>query len=237
MNEELLNVNNGKTKEHNFTYKNLLVVILSILGFSFLIGMFIALVAGIYGEEAVKSITEGYYILIVDAIVTIFVLFLYKPARNFIADIWDMTVFKTIKTYIYILIGFIVISLSQYIIIGLLGVETAEQQRNQLGVTTIQNIIQSIIFIFSVAVITPIKEEMVYRGILYRFLEKKYSFIIGIVISSAIFGFLHGGFPITAMIMGMVFVILFKKTQSILPSIVLHIIWNLIVCIFTILSL
>ncbi len=236
MNEVLINVNNGERKEGNFTYKNLLVVILSIFGFSFLGGMFLALAAGIYGEEAVKNVTEGYYILIIDALVTIFVLFLYKPARNFISDIWNVSVLKTTKTYIYIFIGFIIIALSQYIILGVLGFESAEQQRNDLGVATLQNIIQSIIFILSVAVITPIKEEMVYRGILYRFFEKKYSFIVGIVVSSVIFGLLHGGLPITAMIMGMVFVILFKKTQSILPSMVLHIIWNLIVSILTISS-
>lgn len=89
----------------------------------------------------------------------------------------------------------------------------------------------------SVAIITPIKEEILYRGILYRFFEKKYSFLVGIIISSFIFGILHGGFPVTAMIMGIVFAMLYKKTQSIIPSIILHIIWNLLVSISMIVSL
>ncbi|MRD22556.1 CPBP family intramembrane metalloprotease, partial [Bacillus thuringiensis] len=52
-----------------------------------------------------------------------------------------------------------------------------------------------------------------------------------------IFGILHGGLLITATIMGMVFAMLYKKTQSIIPSIILHIVWNLLVSISMIVSL
>ncbi|MFB6649263.1 CPBP family intramembrane glutamic endopeptidase [Bacillus toyonensis] len=237
MTEVLLNVNNKENKVRCFTYKNLLVTFLSVLGFSFLSGMFLALAAGIYGEEALKSITQGYYILVIDAIVTMLVVLFYKPTRNFIMDIWNISVLKTPKTYGYILLGFIIISISQYVILSLLGFESAEQQRNQLGVANLQNsVIQNIIYIFSIAFITPIKEEVMYRGIFYRFLEKRHNFIVGILVSSLVFGLSHGGLPITATIMGIVFVILYKKTNSILPSIILHVIWNLIVSIITILS-
>ncbi|PGC10618.1 CPBP family intramembrane glutamic endopeptidase [Bacillus wiedmannii] len=237
MTEVLLNVNNKENKVSFFSYKNLLVTFLSVLGFSFLSGMFLALVAGIYGEEAVKNITQGYYILVIDAIVTMLVVLFYKPARNFITDIWNVSVLKLPKTYGYILLGFIVIFISQYATLSLLGFESAEQQRNQLGVASLQNsVIQNIIYIFSIAFITPIKEELMYRGILYRFLEQRHNFIVGILVSSLVFGLSHGGLPITATIMGIVFVILYKKTNSILPSIILHVIWNLIVSIITILS-
>ncbi len=55
--------------------------------------------------------------------------------------------------------------------------------------------------------------------------------------SSFIFGILHDGYPITAMMMGIVFAMLYKKTQSIVPSIILHIAWNLLVSISMIASL
>ncbi|MBR2588360.1 MAG: CPBP family intramembrane metalloprotease [Bacilli bacterium] len=238
MNETVLNMNNKKRNEANLTYKNLLAIILGIFGISFVGGMFFALAAGVYGEEATKQFSEGYYWLLIDAAAVMLVLFLYKPARNFIIDIWNISVLKTGKTYIYILFGLIIIALSQYILLGLLGIESAEQQQSQLGTATLQNSkIQSIIYILSVAIITPIKEEIIYRGILYRFLEKKYSFLVSMIISSVIFGLLHGGLPITAMIMGIVFAILYKKTNSIMPSIILHTFWNLFVSVVTIMSL
>lgn len=138
----------------------------------------------------------------------------------------------------YLLLGFIVIALAQYVMLELFSFESAGQQRDQLGGETLQNsVIQSIIYVLSVAIITPVKEEVLYRGILYRFLEKKYSFLVGIIISSFIFGIFHGGFPITATIMGIVFAMLYKKTQSIVPSIILHIAWNLLVSISMIVSL
>ncbi|MGQ7052700.1 lysostaphin resistance A-like protein, partial [Bacillus cereus group sp. BceL245] len=115
--------------------------------------------------------------------------------------------------------------------------ESAAEQKEQLGGLGLQNNIQSIIYVLSIAIITPVKEEILFRGILYRFLEKKYNFLVSIIISSFIFGLLHGGLLITATIMGMVFAMLYKKTQSIIPSIILHIVWNLLVSISMIVSL
>ncbi|MBJ8053321.1 CPBP family intramembrane metalloprotease [Bacillus cereus] len=222
----------------NITYKNLFVMIASILGFLLMGGLFLALALGIFGEEVLRANLEGYYLLLFDAAVVAIVVFAYKPVLHFIKNIWDVSVLKSGKTYLYLLIGFIVIALTQYVMLELFSFESAEQQRDQLGGEALQNsLIQSIIYVLSVAIITPIKEEILYRGILYRFFEKKYSFLVGIIISSFIFGILHGGFPITAMIMGIVFAMLYKKAQSIVPSIILHIVWNLLVSISMIVSL
>ncbi|UYX51743.1 CPBP family intramembrane metalloprotease [Bacillus thuringiensis] len=238
MSKIVLDAYNAEREVDNITYKDLVVMIVSILGFSLLGGLFLALALGIFGEEALRANLEGYYLLLFDAAVVTIVLFAYKPVLHFIKNIWDVSVLKNGKTYLYLLIGFIVIALTQYAMLELFSFESAEQQRNQLGGETLQNsLIQSIIYVLSVAIITPIKEEILYRGILYRFFEKKYSFLVGIIISSFIFGILHGGFPITAMIMGIVFAMLYKKTQSIVPSIILHIVWNLLVSISMIVSL
>lgn len=236
MNETALATSNKKRNSFNLTYKEFFVIIFYILGISFIGGMFLGLAGAVFGEQSAEQFLEGYYWLIIDALATLLIIFLYKPARHFIAGIWDTAVFKKTKTYIYILIGFIVIGASQYIMLNLLGIETAGQQRSQLGSTNIQNsVVQIVIYILSVAIITPIKEEIMYRGILYRFLKKKHGFIIGIIVSSIIFGFLHAGFPITAIIMGMMLVLLYQKTHSIIPSIILHISWNLFASILTIL--
>ncbi|HDR3493175.1 TPA: CPBP family intramembrane metalloprotease [Bacillus wiedmannii] len=237
MNETKFGTNDGKKKEFNLTYKEFFVLILYIIGISFIGGMFLGLAEAVFGGKSANQFLEGPFWLIIDAFATLLIIFLYKPARHFISNIWDTAVLKNYKTYIYLLIGFIVIGVSQYIMLILLGIETADQQRNLLSSSNIQNsVVQIVIYILSVAIITPIKEEIMYRGILYRFLKKKYGFIIGIIVSSILFGFLHVGFPITAMIMGIVFVVLYQKTHSIIPSIILHIFWNLFSSILIILS-
>lgn len=224
-------------KIENITYKNLFVMIAMIIGISLLGGLFLGLAFGIYGEEALSTKLEGYYLLLFDAAVVAIVLLAYKPVLHFIKYIWDVSVLKSGKTYLYLLIGFIVIALSQYLMLHVFSFESAEEQKEQLGSLGLQNSIQSIIYVLSVAIITPVKEEILFRGILYRFLEKKYNFLVSIIISSFIFGILHGGLLITATIMGMVFAMLYKKTQSIIPSIILHIVWNLLVSISMIVSL
>lgn len=224
-------------KIENITYKNLFVMIATILGFLLLGGLFLGLALGIYGEEALRDNLEGYHFLLLDAAVVAIVLLAYKPVLHFIKYIWDVSVLKSGKTYLYLLIGFIVIALSQYLMLHVFSFESAAEQKEQLGSLGLQNSIQSIIYVLSVAIITPVKEEILFRGILYRFLEKKYNFLVSIIISSFIFGILHGGLLITATIMGMVFAMLYKKTQSIIPSIILHIVWNLLVSISMIVSL
>ncbi|EJV55933.1 CPBP family intramembrane glutamic endopeptidase [Bacillus cereus] len=237
MNKTEFDTGDEKKKEFHLTYKEFFVIIFYIIGISFIGGMFLGLAEAIFGEQSANQFLEGSFWLIIDAFATLLVIFLYKPARHFISGIWDTAVLKNQSTYIYILIGFIIIGVSQYIMLTLLGIETAEQQRNQLSSTNIQNsVVQIVIYILSVAIIVPIKEEIMYRGILYRFLKRKHGFIIGIIISSILFGFLHVGFPITAMIMGIVFVVLYQKTHSIIPSIILHIFWNLFSSILIILS-
>ncbi len=224
-------------KIENITYKNLFVMIAMIIGISLLGGLFLGLAFEIYGEEALSTKLEGYYLLLFDAIVVAIVLLAYKPVFHFIKSIWDVSVLKSGKTYLYLLIGFIIIAVSQYLMLHVFSFESAAEQKEQLGSLRLQNSIQSIIYVLSVAIITPVKEEILFRGILYRFLEKRYNFLVSIIISSFIFGILHGGLLITATIMGMVFAMLYKKTQSIIPSIILHIVWNLLVSISMIVSL
>ncbi|PEC21572.1 CPBP family intramembrane glutamic endopeptidase [Bacillus cereus] len=237
MSKTVLEAYSVERKIDNITYKNLFVMIAIILGFVLLGGLFLGLAFGIYGEEALRDNLEGYYFLLLDAAVVAIVLLAYKPVLHFIKYIWDLSVLKNGKTYLYLLIGFIVIALSQYLMLHVFSFESAAEQQKQLGSLELQNSIQIIIYVLSVVIITPVKEEILFRGILYRFLEKKYNFLVGIIISSFIFGILHGGLLITATIMGIVFAMLYKKTQSIIPSIILHIVWNLLVSISMIVSL
>lgn len=233
----VLEAYSAERKIENITYKNLFVMIAMIIGISLLGGLFLGLAFGIYGEEALSTKLEGYYLLLFDASVVAIVLLVYKPVLHFIKYIWDVSVLKSGKTYLYLLVGFIIIAVSQYLMLHVFSFESAAEQKEQLGSLGLQNSIQSIIYVLSVAIITPVKEEILFRGILYRFLEKRYNFLVSIMISSFVFGILHGGLLITATIMGMVFAMLYKKTQSIIPSIILHIVWNLLVSISMIVSL
>jgi len=95
------------------------------------------------------------------------------------------------------------------------------------------NIFNLLVSLIAISIITPVKEEIIYRGILFEFFTGRYNVIVGIIISSTIFGLLHSGYPITSGIMGVIFALLFYKTKSVLPAIFLHSMWNLFVLIMS----
>lgn len=84
-----------------------------------------------------------------------------------------------------------------------------------------------LVFIVTV-VLAPIAEELLFRGLLYRYLRRKVPIIVAVLISAAVFGILHIVFP-PLFVMGIVFALVSEKYDSLYPSMFLHAINNSIV--------
>lgn len=83
---------------------------------------------------------------------------------------------------------------------------------------------------FYVIVVGPILEEIVYRKIIYKFLEKKIGFISSSIISSLLFS--AGHFSLDRLLpyffIGIILCYIYKKTSSILSTITIHMMLNFI---------
>ena len=90
--------------------------------------------------------------------------------------------------------------------------------------------ISLIITIISTAILTPIWEELFFRGIVLRKLTKRFKPITAILISSLIFAIVHSGFVgIThAFLMGCMFAYFYLLKQNIWIPIVLHAVINFV---------
>ncbi len=88
-----------------------------------------------------------------------------------------------------------------------------------------ENPIYLIISILIIAIIGPISEEFIFRGVLLKRLMKKTSMWGGIVISSLLFGILHADI-IGAFVFGVVASLLYLKTSNLLIPIIMHILNN-----------
>ncbi|MEK4029416.1 CPBP family intramembrane glutamic endopeptidase [Pseudobacillus sp. FSL P4-0506] len=99
------------------------------------------------------------------------------------------------------------------------------------------NFINFTIGFISAAVISPVYEEILYRGFLYRWLRSKYGLVIGMIGSSFIFMLVHiptyNVLPIT-FISGLVFSWTYEKTKSIIPGMIIHAIFNALAVILTV---
>mgnify|MGYP004450898787 FL=1 len=81
----------------------------------------------------------------------------------------------------------------------------------------------------STVILAPLAEELFFRGVLFSKISSYTTISIGIIISSILFGLLHGvdGF-IGALVFGMCMCILFLKTSNILITMTVHFLNNLI---------
>lgn len=86
----------------------------------------------------------------------------------------------------------------------------------------------SISGLLSYAVLVPIAEEIVFRGILYGWLRLDMSPTASLVISSIVFGLCHGvGLNgVMTLLLGIGLAVLYEKSGSIVPGIVVHMINN-----------
>jgi membrane protease YdiL (CAAX protease family) len=91
-----------------------------------------------------------------------------------------------------------------------------------------------IIFFLVGGLISPIAEEIFFRGILYGFL-RRWGVVLAIICSTAIFALIHSrgmSFPLTQIVGGIVFAIAYEVEGNLVPPITIHVLGNM--AIFTI---
>jgi len=84
-----------------------------------------------------------------------------------------------------------------------------------------------VLAIVAVAAIAPIVEEVFFRGLLYRSLRNRLSILPAALLAGALFGLVHiSGYPLDTLPLkaafGVIACLLYERTGSLLPGIVLH---------------
>lgn len=93
-----------------------------------------------------------------------------------------------------------------------------------LGLTNEKMWLSILNFKILIALGIPIAEELIFRGVIFRFLRQHKTFLVSALISSLLFGLLHlhPGLMIFAFLLGLVSATLYERTGSIILSIVFH---------------
>ncbi|MFS0788293.1 type II CAAX endopeptidase family protein [Shouchella sp. 1P09AA] len=128
----------------------------------------------------------------------------------------------------------IVASLLIVILMDLFQVTTENKKTESL--TADMNWLTFSIGFISAAIISPIYEEIFYRGFLYRWFRVKWGMWAGLLCSSFVFTIVHiptyNTLPVN-LISGLIFAWTYEKTGSILPAILIHGTFNGIAVILT----
>lgn len=221
-----------KPKDDSLNWWKLILFFTVYYGITFfvggLVGVFIGVWSELSGQDADTLINEALnhpLITYLDYIGFVVVLLIFKSIRQFLKGILSWKAMVAYRTYLLIISGFIAIYTSQYLFIDVLKWELIS---NQIEDTPIYyNSISAYLLVFiSIAMITPIQEEIMFRGVLQKFLGEKWRIWIGIIVTSIIFGLLHPGYILSGMAMGFVFGSVYHLTRSLWPAIILHALWN-----------
>lgn len=128
----------------------------------------------------------------------------------------------------------IVVSIALVVAMSFIGIGTENNKTESLQ--SQMTWLNFAIGFVSAAIISPIYEEIFYRGFLYRFFSNRYGVLSGMIISSLIFTVVHiptfNTLPVN-FFSGLVFSWVYQKTGSIIPSILIHGIFNGIAVILT----
>lgn len=177
------------------------------------------------------------YVLLIDILVVwlIFIVLRFR-SLNFQDIGWRPFKKKDVKSalkgfFIYFAAYFIIAVMAQLLIPGF-----NVNQKQDLGFEPTNQILPLILIGFSLVILPPLVEELLMRGFLYTNLHSKLKFIPSLLITSLIFGLLHLQFnnnapllwvaALDTFILSTVLVYLREKSQSLWPSIILHMLKN-----------
>lgn len=136
------------------------------------------------------------------------------------------------------IVGWTVVSIIVSILLVLvmelmgIGVENSKTESIQSHMTPLNFLIAFV----SASIISPVYEEIFYRGFLYRLLRSKLGIATGMLVSSFIFMIVHlptyNVLPVT-FVSGLIFSWTYEKTGSVIPGIIIHGTFNGIALILT----
>lgn len=202
------------------------------------------MVESLFYDYALKilgnSLYAGVLMGLIMAVIFTFVVYLFCIKRYKLSwkdiGIWKLSWKNLLWTFVAV-ISLIVVSIGVLMIMEKLGI-SFENSKTE----TIQDdksIYSFCIAVIGAAVISPIYEEILYRGVFYTFFRDRYGIWGGMLISSTIFTVVHiptyNTLPVN-FLSGVVFAWLYEKTNSILSAMIAHALFNFIAVLLTFMS-
>jgi membrane protease YdiL (CAAX protease family) len=115
----------------------------------------------------------------------------------------------------------VIILLPLTFFLGLGDPDTNSSQNDVLVSDGGMSLIELLWLAIPLVVLAPIVEELLFRGLLYRYLRGRVGVVAAVVISALVFAVLHVVIP-PLFVMGIVLAVLAERTGSLWPGIVLH---------------
>jgi len=153
----------------------------------------------------------------------------------------DMLKFGSTKRVLILLLGIpIVVTIIDFVLtivygIAWIGIFGEPSTNTDLGTNWESSTVDIALLFLSVAIVTPIVEELMFRGYILDAINRKHSDWTAIIWSSILFGLIHiDPFVVGQAFMGgIIYGWIRVRTGSLLPSIAGHMMWNMLALMLT----
>ncbi|QFK72364.1 CPBP family intramembrane metalloprotease [Pradoshia sp. D12] len=159
-------------------------------------------------------------------ILAVLVLFIFPKTRAFYFKLLDFSVLKRVNTYVIILMALLLIFISNLFIFNRSLSATYNLLTSSYSRTIMLDTYELFLYIFTITILAPILEELLFRAPLSIWANKLPGYLITLLISSVLFGLGHTEYPLFGFILGIVFGLVFRLTNSLIPAILTHFLWN-----------
>ena len=140
-------------------------------------------------------------------------------------------------SFAFYIISVIVAGILVSVISQLAEVNLVDANNNQLAITEMISY-SAVVSAFLTCVLAPFVEEIIYRKLIFSFIAK-YNGVVAVIVSSALFAFMHEYSSLISysvsqvlinsipyFLMGVTFCVVYKKTNNIFYSIIVHALAN-----------
>lgn len=197
------------------------------IGVVFVVGIFFAIIDVLLGTNMINALDQIQYLSLLELATFVLTMLVFRSVRDYLKGSYYIEALKKWQTYLYLIVAYIGVYISQYLFNYVLEWEQPGSQVDLFGLDQIGiNPLNFSLLILAFVVIAPITEEIIFRGLIFGFIKDKFGLIAALLISSAIFGLLHPGHHLSTFVMGVAFALLYDRTKSIAVPIVLHMVWN-----------
>ncbi|MEH7462063.1 CPBP family intramembrane glutamic endopeptidase [Bacillus thuringiensis] len=203
-------------------------------GASTISGLFVALPFMIYSESILDKKTSALFSsfgntgsTLFQLLILLLFIFKYEPLKKLLLPVFNFQALQKVRTYIYLFLFFGLSIVINVFIISKIFPHATQEQDLALNLETLNQ--YKILLILGSAIFIPIFEELIFRGIILQFFQQRFPFWIAAIGSSFIFGIAHTyslGVMVSAFMMGMLMAVLCRKTNSIMPAILFHMMNN-----------
>ncbi len=169
------------------------------------------------------ALANSYPTMIISALLTLLILVMYTLAKK--RPLREEFCLKPVKPSLLVLVFVtgISLNLTLSVLMSLLPEKVIESYNQSMEVNTSFGI-----YLLAAVIMAPIIEETVFRCFAITRMKRSLPIFVSIILSSLAFGGVHGHWVqmLYAGTLGIVLALLFCRTESIIPSVVMHFAFN-----------